>query len=48
MKRVSVLMGINNCAQCVKRKEVYDAIEGYTVADDLIREKDYHFWIKLY
>ena len=35
-------------APCMVRKEAYDAVEGYTVADKLLREEDYHLWIKMY
>ena len=35
-------------APCMVRKEAYDAVEGYTVADNLLREEDYHLWIKMY
>ena len=30
------------------RKEAYDAVGGYSVADNLLREEDYHLWIKMY
>ena len=35
-------------APCMVRKEAYDAVDGYTVADNLLREEDYHLWIKMY
>ena len=35
-------------APCMVRKEAYDAVGGYTVADKLLREEDYHLWIKMY
>ncbi len=35
-------------APCMVRKVAYDAVEGYTVADKLLREEDYHLWIKMY
>ena len=35
-------------APCMVRKEAYDAVGGYTVADNLLREEDYHLWIKMY
>lgn len=35
-------------APCMVRKEAYDAVEGYTVAEKLLREEDYHLWIKMY
>lgn len=35
-------------APCMVRKEAYDAVGGYSVADNLLREEDYHLWIKMY
>ena len=35
-------------APCMVRKKAYDAVEGYTVAENLLREEDYHLWIKMY
>lgn len=35
-------------APCMVRKEAYDAVGGYTVSDRLLREEDYHLWIKMY
>ena len=35
-------------APCMVRKEAYDAVKGYTVSDRLLREEDYHLWIKMY
>ncbi len=35
-------------APCMIRTEAYKAVGGYTVADKLIREEDYHLWIKMY
>lgn len=35
-------------APCMVRKEAYDAVEGYTVDKKLLREEDYHLWIKMY
>ena len=35
-------------APCMVRKEAYDAVGGYTIADNLLREEDYHLWIKMY
>lgn len=35
-------------APCMVRKEAYDAVGGYTVAENLLREEDYHLWIKMY
>ena len=35
-------------APCMVRKEAYDAVGGYTVANNLLREEDYHLWIKMY
>ena len=35
-------------APCMVRKEAYDAVEGYSVSNRLLREEDYHLWIKMY
>ncbi|WP_370864296.1 glycosyltransferase [uncultured Muribaculum sp.] len=35
-------------APCMVRKEAYDAVDGYTVSDKLIRVEDYHLWFKMY
>ena len=35
-------------APCLVRKDAYDAVGGYTVADNLLRVEDYHLWIKMY
>jgi glycosyltransferase EpsE len=35
-------------APCMVRTEAYRAVEGYTVAENLLREEDYHLWIKMY
>lgn len=35
-------------APCMVRREAYVAVGGYTVADNLLREEDYHLWIKMY
>lgn len=35
-------------APCMVRTEAYRAVEGYSVADNLLREEDYHLWIKMY
>lgn len=35
-------------APCMVRTEAYKAVDGYTVADNLLREEDYHLWIKMY
>ena len=35
-------------APCMVRTEAYKAVGGYTVADNLLREEDYHLWIKMY
>lgn len=35
-------------APCMVRKEAYDAVDGYTVDKKLLREEDYHLWIKMY
>ena len=35
-------------APCMVRKEAFDAVEGYTESDKLLRVEDYHLWIKMY
>ena len=35
-------------APCMVRTEAYRQVGGYTVADNLLREEDYHLWIKMY
>lgn len=35
-------------APCMVRKEVYDAVGGYSVDKKLMRVEDYHLWIKMY
>lgn len=35
-------------APCMVRTEAYRAVGGYTVAEKLLREEDYHLWIKMY
>lgn len=35
-------------APCMVRTEAYLAVDGYTVDDKLLREEDYHLWIKMY
>ena len=35
-------------AACMVRKEAYDTVRGYTVADKLLRVEDYHLWYKMY
>lgn len=35
-------------APCMIRKTAYDAVNGYTVSDSLLRIEDYHLWFKLY
>ena len=35
-------------APCMVRKEAYDAVQGYSVADYLLRVEDYHLWYKMY
>jgi glycosyltransferase EpsE len=35
-------------ATCLVRKESYDAVNGYTVEDSLLRVEDYHLWYKMY
>lgn len=35
-------------APCMVRTEAYRAVDGYTVDKKLLREEDYHLWIKMY
>ena len=35
-------------APCMVRKEAYDAVNGYSVDEKLLRVEDYHLWIKMY
>ncbi|WP_288109574.1 glycosyltransferase family 2 protein [Bacteroides acidifaciens] len=35
-------------AACLVRKEAYDAVEGYSVDNKLLRVEDYHLWVKMY
>ncbi len=35
-------------APCMVRKAAYDAVDGYTVDDKLLRVEDYHLWVKMY
>lgn len=35
-------------APCMVKKEAYDAVEGYSVDDKLLRVEDWHLWIKMY
>lgn len=35
-------------AACLVRKEAYDAVNGYSVGNRLLRVEDYHLWIKMY
>lgn len=35
-------------APCMVRTEAYKHVGGYSVADNLLREEDYHLWIKMY
>lgn len=35
-------------APCMVRTKAYKAVGGYTVAENLLREEDYHLWIKMY
>ena len=30
------------------RKEAYQAVDGYSVSDKLLRVEDYHLWVKMY
>ncbi len=35
-------------APCMVRRETYMAVEGYSVAERLLRVEDYHLWYKMY
>ena len=35
-------------ATCMVRREAYDAVNGYSVDDRLLRVEDYHLWFKMY
>lgn len=35
-------------APCMVRTEAYKAVGGYTVDERLLRQEDYHLWIKMY
>ena len=35
-------------APCMVKKEAYDAVEGYSVDEKLLRVEDWHLWIKMY
>ncbi len=35
-------------APCMVRKEAYDAVNGYSVDQRLLRVEDYHLWLKMY
>lgn len=35
-------------APCMVRAEAYKAVEGYTVSEKLLRQEDYHLWLKMY
>lgn len=35
-------------AACMVRKEAYDAVNGYTIDNKLLRVEDYHLWVKMY
>ncbi|MDY2613681.1 MAG: glycosyltransferase [Lachnospiraceae bacterium] len=35
-------------APCLVRREAYEAVNGYTVDEHLLRVEDYHLWVKMY
>lgn len=35
-------------APCMVKTDAYRTVGGYSVADNLLREEDYHLWIKMY
>ena len=35
-------------AACMVRREAYEAVNGYSVSEKLLRVEDYHLWIKMY
>ena len=47
--RESIVKGTPFChAPCVVLKEAYDAVGGYSVAENLLRVEDYELWVKMY
>lgn len=48
-QKENFLKGTPFChAACMVRKEAYFAVDGYSVADKLLRVEDYHLWVKMY
>lgn len=37
-----------NHAPCMVRAEAYKAVGGYSVSERLLRQEDYHLWLKMY
>lgn len=37
-----------NHAPCMIRTEAYKAVDGYSVSDKLLRQEDYHLWLKMH
>lgn len=35
-------------AACMVRREAFDAVNGYSISNRLLRVEDYHLWIKMY
>ena len=35
-------------APCLVKKEAYDAVDGYSISNMLLRVEDYHLWVKMY
>lgn len=35
-------------AACMVRREAYQAVDGYSIAKNLLRVEDYHLWVKMY
>jgi len=41
--------GTPHChAPCMVRREAYEAVNGYTIDEKLLRVEDYHLWFKMY
>lgn len=48
-RREDLVAGSPFChAPCMVRKEAYDAVDGYSVSERLLRVEDYHLWLKMF
>lgn len=44
-----MVLGVPHChAPCMVRREAYEKVDGYTVADKYLRVEDWQLWIKMY